>query len=94
MAFTDRPLVARLLEQAESVTGLSLQSAERVQRWQAVEQDYVALAGEAEDLALHSLDYFHGRPQEMATERRKRIAQRNHRIDEHADRDMCHGNRQ
>lgn len=76
MALADRPRLARIVESVEQFTGLAVRPTEQVARWQTVEREYVELANDAEDLALHSLDYFHGRPSEMAHERRKRIAQR------------------
>lgn len=76
MALTDRPRLARIVEQVEDFTGFAVRPKAQVERWQVVEREFVELANDAEDLALHSMDYLHGRPQEMATERRRRIAQR------------------
>lgn len=76
MAFADRPGLSRIVESVEQWTGLAIRSTEQVQRWQTVEQEFIELAGDAEDLALHSLDYFNGRPSELAPERRRRIAQK------------------
>lgn len=76
MALGDRPRFRQLVEQVESFTGLAVRPTSQITRWQNVEREFAELADDAEDLALHSLDYFHGRPQEMAHERRKRIAQR------------------
>lgn len=75
MALADRPRIARLVEQVEQFTGVAVRPLAEVERWQTVEREFVELAGDAEDLALHSMDYFTGRPHEMGAERRKRIAQ-------------------
>ena len=76
MAIADRPRLARLVEAAEDLTGISIVPTSQRERWQTMEGEFAELANEAEDLALHAMDYMGGRPQEMANERRKRIAQR------------------
>lgn len=76
MALADRPRLARIVEQVEEFVGFGIRSTQDISRWQVVEEEFATLANDAEELALHSLDYFHGRPQEMSHERRKRIAQR------------------
>jgi hypothetical protein len=76
MALFDRPGFARLVEAVEQRVGLTVMPTEQRAKWQTMEQEFIALGDEAEDLALHSMDYFTGRPSEMAHERRKRIAQR------------------
>lgn len=76
MALTDRPVVSRFVKLAEDTTGITIRPTAEVARWKAQEQEFMELANEAEDLAFHSMDYFSGRPTEMRTERRKRLAQR------------------
>lgn len=76
MALLDRPAFARLAEAAEERLGFGVRTTAQLERYQTIEQEFVELANDAEDLALHSMDYLTGRPSEMATERRKRIAQR------------------
>jgi hypothetical protein len=66
----------RILVEAEERLGVSVLPARQVQRWQTMEQEFQEFASDAEELALHSLDYFGGRPQEMRREQRRRLAQR------------------
>lgn len=76
MALFDRPIVKRLLEEAEGRIGLTIQPAREVKRLRVVEQEYGEFQQEAEELAYHSMDYFGGRPTELRPERRRRLAQR------------------
>lgn len=76
MAFADRPGVKRLLEIAEDRFGIAVEPTREVQRLRQVEEEYGEFRNDAEELALQSLDYFGGRPQEMRPERRRRLAQR------------------
>lgn len=76
MALLDRPVVARLAEAAEERLGFGIRPTSELKRSELIESEFRELADDAEDLALHSMDYFTGRPHEMGTERRKRIAQR------------------
>jgi hypothetical protein len=72
----ERPRLRALAEAAEERIGVGLRTTAALQRSSLVEQEFVQLAGEAEDLALHHMDYFSGRPSELGLERRRRIAQR------------------
>jgi len=76
VALLDRPRLRALAEAAEERIGIGVRTTATLQRAAVVEQEFVQLAGEAEDLALHHMDYFGGRPSELGTERRRRIAQR------------------
>lgn len=76
MAFRDRPIVRRLLEETQTRTGLTVTPVREVNRLRMVEQEFGEFAQDAEELALHSLDYRGGRPQEMRPEKRRRLAQR------------------
>lgn len=76
MGFMDRPGVARLVEAVEENIGISVITTAERDRWQVVEREYVELASDAEDLALHHMDYFGNRPHELEAGRRKAIAQR------------------
>lgn len=76
MTLLDRPRLARLAEVVEERVGVGIRTTTTLERSALIEQEFVSLAGDAEDLAMHSMDYFGGRPSEMAAERRKRIAQR------------------
>jgi hypothetical protein len=71
-----RARLRQVVEQVEDFVGVALVATDQRDRWQVTEQEFVTLASEAEELGLHALDYFQGRPQEMAHERRKRIAQK------------------
>lgn len=75
MALLDRPRLDRLVEAAEERLGFGLRSTRELERASLMEREFAALASEAEDLALHSMDYFGGRPSELSMERRRRIAQ-------------------
>lgn len=79
MALADRPLVARLVEEAEDRLGVALRSPSRVRELEVREQEFMSFANDVESLGLYGMDYFHGRPSEMRPERRKRIAQRSRR---------------
>jgi hypothetical protein len=72
----DRPGVARVAEAAEEYLGVAVRPKRELDRLALVEQEFTALAGDAEDMALHAMDYFTGRPHELGSERRRRIAQR------------------
>jgi hypothetical protein len=76
MAVWDRPGFARLAEAAEDRLGIAIRPAARVAELEMREEEFAAIAGEVEDLAFHSLDYFTGRPSELRPERRRRLAQR------------------
>lgn len=76
MALFDRPGFARIAEMAEDRLGVAVRPAQRVAMLEMREQEFAAFASDVEDLALHSLDYFGGRPQELRPERRRRLAQR------------------
>lgn len=76
MPLTDRPGFRRLIEQAEDRLGVTVQPAREYRRLQVVEAEFGEFRSDAEELALHSLDYFSGRPSEMRPERRRRLAQR------------------
>lgn len=76
MPLADRPGVRRLLEVAQDMTGVTIQSSQNVRQWRVMEQEFQEFQSDAEELALHSLDYFNGRPQEMRPEKRRRLAQR------------------
>lgn len=76
MALVDSPIVRRLAEQVESRLGVTVMPAQERERLTVMEQEFGELQNEASELALHSLDYFNGRPQEMRPERRRRLAQR------------------
>lgn len=76
MALIDRPGVRRLLETAEQRLNVTVQPYREVQRLRMVEAEFGEFAQDAEELALHSLDYFGGRPQDLRRETRIRLAQR------------------
>lgn len=76
MGLLDRPVLSRLAESAEEYLGIGLRSSTELDRLAVVEHEYSVLAGEAEELGMHVMDFFGGRPSELSPERRKRIAQR------------------
>lgn len=76
MAIADRPIVRRLLSEAESLLGVSVQPADRVARWSVMEQEFGAFVDNAEELAFQTMDYAYGRPHEMRRDTRRRLSQR------------------
>jgi len=74
VAIADR--VRGLAGALEERTGIAVRTSGTVQRLEVREQEFFALAGEVEDLALRTMEYgYGGRPQQMRHEARKRIAQ-------------------
>lgn len=69
-------LLGNVVERVQEVTGIAVTSTERMSSLRESEYEAGRWRNEAEDLAIRTMDYFGGRPQEMLPERRKRIAQR------------------
>lgn len=65
-----------LRERAETATGLAFRPVEEVARLEEVASQYDALSNEAEELAIHVMDYVSGRPQEVQADRRRALSQK------------------
>lgn len=76
MAIFDRSRLHRAAELFEERVGISVRPTDRIRQLEVRESEFAALAAETEELALHTLDYFGGRPSALRPEKRKRLAQR------------------
>lgn len=76
MALTDRPAFRRIQESLEQRTGVTVASSARVEALEEAAVEYGAVRRELDMLGWQVMDYFSGRPQEMAFQKRRELAQK------------------